>query len=348
MKEIFFIFFFSMLLTHLSAQKETFDLITYTSPKDAKGTSWKKDVMETTTSFTYINNKNKSWCRINIIKSTISKGSIDQDFESEWQNIVIKSYKPTDTPQLNDVQETDGWKIRTGAAKFVYNKSDALAMLTTVSGYSRCASIVATTNNQEYLKDIQALLSSVEFNKPVTTAQIPVITNNSDNNSIFGTWSVSASEQSAYRVNNGIMNYIIRQYTFNANGTYSFVSKTFDPFVTNILLGRENGTFQITGSNLTVTPEKSVLEAWSKKENRDEWGKLLSSQNIPLEKVTYQFTKQDFSGMQEWSLVLQTGKATRRDGPTTSSTEFKDAWFYSSVSASSKLILLPGGVKSND
>lgn len=174
--------------------------------------------------YTLVNNKSKTWCLIGIIKSTISKGNIDADFESEWQELIVKNYNPTDAPKLNDVREADGWKIKEGVAKFTFSNTEAMAMLTTMSGFDRCTSIVVTTNSNEYLKDIDALLSSVELKKPETTTPPPETGNNSDNASILGTWGVSASDQSSYRVNNGVMNYIVRQYTFNVNGTYSFVS----------------------------------------------------------------------------------------------------------------------------
>ena len=200
-------------------------------------------------------------------------------------------------------------------------------MLTTMSGFNRCVSIVATTNSQDYLKDIEAFLSSVDLKKPETVSTQTTV-NNNDNNSVLGIWLANASDQSSWRVNNGVMNYISRQYTFNANGTYSFVSKTFDPLMDKILLGKENGTYQISGNNLTINPQKSVLEAWSKKDGRDEWGKLLNTQNITLEKLTYQFTKHYFEGNREWSLVLQADKATKRDGPFSGGTAFSNAWIY--------------------
>jgi len=323
MKNIFLLSIFCFTAAIAFAQKETFDLITYTPP-----TGWTKEVTKNIISYTIVDNKKGVWCRIGIIKSTISKGSIESDFESEWQDLIVKNYAPTEAPQLTEITESDGWRIKAGVTKFVFNKSAAIAMLTTMSGYSRCASIVATTNNQEYLKDVQTLLSSVDFNKPVTTSQPLVSAINSENASILGTWSASASDQSSFRVNNGVMNYITRQYTFNLNGTYSFVSKAFDPLMDKILLGRENGTYLINANNLTINPEKSVLEAWSKKDGKDEWGNLLDSQNNTLEKVSYQFTKHYFSGIREWSLVLQAGMQTHRDGSFSGSSSFSNAWIY--------------------
>jgi hypothetical protein len=215
-----------MLLTDLFAQKETFDIITYTPPA-----GWKKDVTENIINYIITNKMNNSWCQIGIIKSTISKGNIEKDFESEWQDLVVKNFKPTDAPKLNEVHVTDGWKIKEGVVKFKFNNADALAMLTTISGFDRCASIVVTTNSQDYLKDIDALLTSVEFKKMEASIKQPVNDIIRDSASMIGTWGASASDNSSYRVNNGVMNYILRQYTLNANGTYTFVSKAYDPLM---------------------------------------------------------------------------------------------------------------------
>jgi hypothetical protein len=337
MKLLTFLSIFSLFLTDIFAQKETFDLISYSPPS-----GWKKDVTENSIIYTSINNINNSWCRIGIVKSTFSKGNIETDFESEWQGLVVKNYKPSDSPKLNEVHETDGWKIKEGAVKFKFNNTDALAMLTTISGFDRCASIVVTTSSQEYLKDIDALLSSVEYKKMHSSVQPAVTGNNGDNASIIGIWGSNASDQSSYRVNNGVMNYITRQYTFNANGTYIFVSKAYDPLMDKILLGKEKGTYQISGNNLTIIPGESVSEAWSKKDGRDEWGKLINTQSIPLEKVTYRFNKHYFAGTQKWNLVLQADNVTKRDGHFSGNTSFVNAWYYDPVLTNNKVIELPG------
>lgn len=305
------------------AQKETFDLFAFSPPA-----GWKKEVTENSISYIATNTKNGSWCRIGILKSTISKGNIEADFESEWQDLIVKNYNPTEAPVLNEVQETDGWKTKEGVAKFNFNNAVAQAILTTISGFDRCASIVIIINNQEYLPAIDTFLKSVEYKKKEIAMQQPVNDNN-ENTSIIGTWGVSASDQSSYRMNNGVMNYITRQYTFNTDGTYSFVTKTFDPFMDKLLLGKENGIYLISGNSLTITPQKSVLEAWSKKNGNDEWGKFLSCQNIKLETVTYQFIKNYFSGIKEWSLVLKAGKQTQRDGPYSGVGDFSNSWIYS-------------------
>ena len=79
-----------------------------------------------------------------------------------------------------------------------------------------------------------------------------------------------------------------------------------------ILLVRQSGTYQVSGNNLTISPRTSVIEAWSKNRGIDEWGTRLNSQPYLLEKATYQFTRHYFSGIQTWSLVLQSDKQTAK------------------------------------
>jgi len=166
MKKLFLLSFLCICTLASFAQKETFDLASYSPPA-----GWSRGATETITSFTIINKKNNSWCRINIVKSTVSKGNIEQDFESEWQNLIVKNYNPAETPQLSEIQDADGWKIKTGVAKFTFSNKDASAMLTTMSGFERCISFVVTTNTQDYIKDIEAFLASVTLIKPEVVPQ---------------------------------------------------------------------------------------------------------------------------------------------------------------------------------
>ncbi len=341
MKIFLNICFFIATTLQAVAQKETLDIITYAAPK-----GWKKEVGENTITYTSSNNKNNTWCQINIVKSTVSKGTIDEDFENEWQELVVKSYNPADAPHLDEAQEANGWKIKAGGAKFVFNNIDAMVFLTTASGYNRCASIIATTNSLDYIKDIEALLASVDLIKlEIDTQQAPIA--NEDKNSIVGTWkktgSVNPSYSDAYATS--IAGYSSDQYIFNSNGTYHFISKTFGMSFAKILLVKENGTYQISGNTVTINPQKSVIEAWSKKDGGDKWGSLLSSQKRTLENITYQFTKHYFSGIQIWNLVLQSNTVTQRDGPHSNNKSFDNAWYFSPISANNPVIELPNGQK---
>jgi hypothetical protein len=139
----------------------------------------------------------------------------------------------------------------------------------------------------------------------------------------------------------GMAGYSKDQYTFKADGTYTFVSKTFRMAYEKIILVMENGTYQISGDSLSIRPQKSVIQAWSKLNGGDRWGRLLSTQPRKLEPVTYKFTKHYFSGIQEWNLVLQADQPTERDGPFSTFKLFPNAWYYKTISPNNPVVELP-------
>jgi hypothetical protein len=311
-------------LNNAFAQKETFDLYTFTAPQ-----GWTKNEEVNFVSYIKANKKLKSWCRINITKSTISKGSIEADFESEWQGLIVKNYHPIGEPQVSEIQEAEGWKIQAGKSKFIFENKEANVILTSVSGYDRCLSIVAVTNSEDYIKDVEAFIESIDLVKPVTAAtqNNPPPIDNTEVPVVIGKWSKTSTANTDYTMKHGLHSYHQMQYELNANGTYSFIYRSFS-YLENIYFSKENGTYRIEGNTITIIPQASVLETWSKENGTDKLGELKSRQNRKLEKETYQFSRQYFSGIDEWQLVLQLDHPTERDGPYSGGTSFANAWLY--------------------
>lgn len=146
---------------HCFAQKQTFDLFTYTPPQ-----GWKKEIKEGVVSYTYVDKNDRSWCQTGLYKSTISKGNIDADFNSEWETLITKQYQTYEPPSGTDTSEAEGWNIKSGAGKFIFNNKETMVLLTTFSGYGVCLSVVATMPNQRYLVDIENLIGSLELKTP--------------------------------------------------------------------------------------------------------------------------------------------------------------------------------------
>jgi hypothetical protein len=164
MKQLLTFFTYCLVINTALAQKENFDIVTCTPPK-----GWKKELLKDAVNYYNTNEKKKTWCKISIYKSIPGKGGIDADFNSEWEAIA----KPlgTGTPQQSDIIDSEGWKMKNGAAKFSFNNADAVASLTTISGNNVCVSIMATTNSQEYMGAIQNFLNSVTLIKPAIPLQ---------------------------------------------------------------------------------------------------------------------------------------------------------------------------------
>ncbi|MBI3720288.1 MAG: hypothetical protein HY252_17045 [Sphingobacteriales bacterium] len=161
MKHIFTISLFCFSALNLSAQKETIDLITFNAPG-----GWKKEIKDGVISYFTVDKASGSWCRLNVYKSVPSKGSIEADLAKEWNELVAMPNNIKDPMQASATEEGDGWKIKAASGKFVFNKKPAAALITTFSGYNRCASIVALTNGQRYLDTIQNFISTINIKKP--------------------------------------------------------------------------------------------------------------------------------------------------------------------------------------
>lgn len=146
----------------LAQTKETFDLATYTIPA-----GWKKTIdKDNVVGYAVTNQQRGSYCQVAIYQSTVSSGNADTDFKNEWK-VLIESYKPKSAPEMTPVEKFDGWVANGGAAPFAFENTESVAMLVTISGHTRCMSIVVLTNTDEYQGQIEAFLASVTMKKPV-------------------------------------------------------------------------------------------------------------------------------------------------------------------------------------
>ena len=162
--------------------------------------------------------------------------------------------------------------------------------------------------------------------------------NTSINSPIVGTW----------RRGKGVTLYGGRwsstgyQYSFNANGTYTYVIKTYVEDDPETLLTRESGIFMISGNTVTLDPKTNVIEAWSKSNGGDNYKALITAQNKPLEKITYQFTIQFVPELKETGLFLVYRAETARDGKYNGTDSFPNGWRFSPAGPDYKPIKLPG------
>lgn len=162
MKTQFLIFFISI-ATSAATQNEIFGIATYTAPA-----GWKKEAKGNVVTYTIADNKSKTWCVIGIYDSIESKGSSEEDFNSEWQQLVASKYNGVETLQSATPVEMDGWYVKKGSSKFLFNKKSAVVTLNTISGYKKCVSITALSNSSNYEAAIHSFLSSVKLSKPGT------------------------------------------------------------------------------------------------------------------------------------------------------------------------------------
>lgn len=324
---------FILSITNFAQGVETFDISSFQPPK-----GWVKQVGADSVRFSIEDRSGGAFCLISLFKAVPGGSDPKENFDAAWATIV-KEAVPVGEPQMSPAETKGEWLIEGGFASFEKEGVKGVAILYTATGHGKMVNALVVTNTQAYEAAVTAFLNSISFKKPVEASIVRPA-----ENSIVGTWGQNLGAHMTYGdpVAAGMAGYSKDQYTFNADGTYRFVSKTFRMGYEKIIFVAENGTYEISGDQLSIRPQKSVIQAWSKLNGGDGWGRLLSTQPRRLEAVTYKFTKHYFSGIDEWNLVLQADKATERDGPFSTFKLFPNAWYYKPISSNNPVIVPPG------
>ncbi|MDZ7650938.1 MAG: hypothetical protein U5K54_29500 [Cytophagales bacterium] len=151
------------------AQKTTFDIANYTTP-----IGWTPEIKDFAASYTKTNNKTKGWCRVTIYKSIKSSGDPATDYTNEWNTLMVKNNWGHGTPPTPEIETEDGWTSNSGVSPFTFENKDAYYLLSTISGYGVELSIVVLMNTQEFMKDIEKMLSSIGYRSRNVIPVLPV------------------------------------------------------------------------------------------------------------------------------------------------------------------------------
>lgn len=103
--------FMASLSIQTFSQTETFDIATYTPPKD-----FKKDSKAAVVNYTNVNQATGSICVIALFASTVSTGDAKKDFKKAWQELAVTPYKAEANPKTEMQTTTDGWEVVTAAS----------------------------------------------------------------------------------------------------------------------------------------------------------------------------------------------------------------------------------------
>jgi len=313
------------------AQKvETFDLATFTPPA-----GWKKEVGENGVQLS--TEDNDDYCLITLYKAIPALADAEENFKASWDTIVKEAVTVNASAQMIPAANKEDWKALGGFSPFEKEGMKGVAVLVNISGHGKMVNVFVLTNTQKFEPKITAFLESISLKTPEAEPVQTTAPAGGDVSAIVGSWGMSSSDQSAFAMSHGTSGYIKRQYDFNSNGTYVFMVKTFTYTSSELLFTKETGTYKLTGNSLTITPQKGYIQGWTKgtvvggdgrTSQTDKWGKLVKTQPTKLETVTYQISKEYFSGIDEWQLVMRTSVPTQREGPFVSNSAFPNSYFY--------------------
>lgn len=300
------------------AQKQTFDIISYTPPE-----GWTETTGNSNVSYSRIENGN--WAQIAIYKSNVSEGNIDADFDNDW-NELVSANKNISSPKKTKPQLQAGWTILSGSGTWQYNGTNVTSQLTIYCNNKVTIALLCNYTATAYLKEYQSLLASIVLN-PENTKAINGSQNNPENddstgvihtNAIAGLWVVNLAESRGF-VNGHLMytgGYTRKEYQLSEDGTYTFRIKVWLASSEAIYFVYESGTWAVSGNQLTITPKKGKGGWWNKDKvtnNVDKWGSFQKTAGYKLQTITYRFEIKEDSNYGN-SIVLYSNKPTERDG----------------------------------
>lgn len=163
---------FSML-----AQQQTFDITTYTQPKN-----WKKQNSENGLQFSVQDDAKGTYCIITLYKSIPGTADAKSNFDVAWNEIVKGMVTVSSRPEMQAPAKENGWEALSGYAPFESDGTKGVALLTTSTGFGKMVNILILTNTDVYEKEMSAFLESVSFQKGTTATQNNTIKSNQANN----------------------------------------------------------------------------------------------------------------------------------------------------------------------
>ncbi len=297
------------------AQKQTFDVISYSVPK-----GWQQKQNEGSVQLLATDKKTNAYIMAIITNASPSNATAIENFNSKWKAAIKDQIQLDGEPTMQPSSNDNGWDIETGSAIYTDNGAKGNVALLSATGGGQTVSVVIMYNSNQYEKELAAFLNSLELAKPVqnNTGSSSANTNTVAKSSIVGLWADYALEISGnYNYVTGqpiyTSGYLRKEYAFYPDGSYLFRNKQWLTKTKDIFFIHESGTYTLNGNQLTLTPKQGKGEFWSKTSSTIEWGKLVKSSEYNLEKVTYTFEmiKDPTHGN---SIVLKPGKPTQRDG----------------------------------
>lgn len=298
------------------AQKESFDVVSFTSPK-----GWHQQKNEGGVQLSVSDKKTGAYAIALITKATASDASANENFNTDWNRLVKGSVQVNDEPIMQEPDSDNGWQIISGTAYYMDGAHKGFATLLTATCGGQMTSVVLMTNTDKYQNDLLSFINSLELTKASQNTnankKTPTV-NSGTGSSIVGLWVNYTIETSGYY--NGFPQasggYFRKEYAFYEDGSYLFRMKNWGVYVKEIQFVYESGTWKLNGNKLTITPKQGKGGWWSKSaSNRtNEWGRLVKTGSWKMEPVTYTVDLNYYIGGSERKITLQSNTTTEREG----------------------------------
>ena len=172
MKNISIFLFFFFFAANIFAQKEIFDIATYTALAE-----WKKVKTENAIQLTKEDAATGTYCAITLFKSLPATSNAKENFDLAWTSVVKEMVTVSAAPEMQKPETENGWETQSGYAAFESQGSKGVVILVTSSGYKKMMNMIIITNTDVYEKEMTAFIESISLKKPVAEKNKIISTN---------------------------------------------------------------------------------------------------------------------------------------------------------------------------
>lgn len=160
MKKIKTFFAFILITISCFAQKQSFDVLNYTIPKD-----WDKTEMANGIQLSTKNDGKGNYAAAIILRSAATTSSAQENFNNSWEKLVKGTVSVSGEPTMQDPAAEKGWSILSGQASYTDGTSKGWVTLITATGNGKMANVVIMTNTDKYQNQILDFIKSLDLNE---------------------------------------------------------------------------------------------------------------------------------------------------------------------------------------
>ncbi|MBL0130146.1 MAG: hypothetical protein IPP43_02640 [Chitinophagaceae bacterium] len=169
MKNIILLCVFCVSVATIYAQKQTFDITTYTPPKE-----WKRQNTESAIQFTKEDPAKGTYCLITLYKAIPGKTDTKENFSLAWETLVKGMVSVSAKPEMQPASTENGWTAESGYASFENEGNKGIALLITSTSLDKMVNIVILTNTDVFQNEISAFLESITLQKQIAGNNPPL------------------------------------------------------------------------------------------------------------------------------------------------------------------------------
>lgn len=321
----------------LAQAPQRLDFMTFTLPVGA----WRAETKAGALQF-FQEQSGRGHCRLSVHRAAPSWGSHERDAAADWETLILARHPGfpkanTRTQAVAGSQWTFTQQIGMGRAGGV----DTVLSVHTFTGQGQRMSVVFESTPPSFDALLNPFINGLQLQAPALAAA-PVVqaATGGQPTSLVGKWRRANATYSHWGTNftgteialAGSQGSVKWLYEFTPAGTYTFVCMFWPLSGSEITYTREAGTYRLEPDALTLTPSRSVMETWTKRQDKKTLpDQLKRSQANPLAPTHYRTAWHYWAGQLEWNLVLMADRETLRDGRFSTMAAFPNAWYYKPV-----------------